>query len=146
MAFTRNGNIITVGDADTLGSFRIEPGPVKKVEVATKELLHDAVTADHYFEGQRDTGMVDNDGNAMMQTGIDADAKEIKVGEKMAYLDWRGHANGDDGSTAFYLYRLEKRTAKEIEDMEMDKNPPPVWREVGTFPSEDEAINAAIAK
>lgn len=146
MAFTRNGNLVEIGDSETLGSFRIEPGPIKLVETATKELLANDRTLDHYFEGQRDTGQIDNDGNPVLHTGVDALGQEIKLGEPMTYLDWVGHQQGTEGATVFYLYRLEKRTAAEIEDLELDKNPPPVWREVGTFATEEEAISAALAK
>lgn len=145
MAFTRSGNLVEIGDPETLGSFRIEPGPVKKVETATKELLSNERTVDHYFEGERDTGMVDNDGNPVMHKGVDADGVEIKTGEPMAYNDWVGYQKGNEDACCFYLYRLEKRTAAEIEEMELPKNPPPVWREVGTFPNEDEAISAALS-
>lgn len=145
MAFTRNGNLVEIGDPDTLGSFRIEPGPVRKVETATNELLADDRTLDHYFAGQRDTGTTDNDGNPVMHTGVDALGKEIKLGEPMTFNDWVGHQQGVDGASCFYLYRLEKRTAAEIEEMELDKSPPPVWREIDSFPTEDEAINAALS-
>lgn len=145
MTFTRNGTLVEIGDPETLGSFRIEPGPVRKVETATPELLADDRTLDHYFEGQRDTGMKDNDGNPIYHTGVDALGVEIKTGEPMTFNDWVGFQQGREDACCFYLYRLEKRTVKEIEDLELGKNPPPVWREVETFPTEDEAINAALS-
>jgi hypothetical protein len=52
------------------GKARVEQGPALKKAKATRELLHNSLTADHYQEGLRD-----------------ARGKPIKVGDEMHYLD-----------------------------------------------------------
>lgn len=141
--FTRNGSLIQIGDDDTIGSKRIEPGPVKKTAKATKELLSNDVTADHYFAGQRQIGE-DADGNPIMHTGVDADGRTIEEGAEINYLDWLGHQRGEEGCSCFYLYQLRERTAAEKKALEIE-GPSTVWAEVGQFPTEDEAISAALA-
>ena len=49
----------------------IENGPAKKSAIATKELLDDSVTREHYAEGVPDTM-----------------SKTIVIGESMTYLDY----------------------------------------------------------
>ena len=71
---------------------RIERGPRKITAKATKELLSDDVTASHYFAGERDTpaGAV-GIGNKKPEkiVGLDANGKQIKIGEDMTYIDWK---------------------------------------------------------
>jgi len=62
---------------------RVEPGPVRRVAVATKELLSDEATARHYLAG-----------------AFDAAGKPIEEGKEMTYLDYRG-------KRVFKVYLLE---------------------------------------
>lgn len=63
-------------------TIRVENGPARKVAVATRELLDDAVTARHYQEG-----------------ALDAMGKRIVLGEPMTYLDYLGEL-------VWYIYQL----------------------------------------
>lgn len=123
----REGTLIEID-----GKVRIEPGPVLVQAKATEELLDDTLTAEHYREG-----------------AYDAMAKPIELGKPMHYLDWNGHKAGTDGSTCFYVYQLDKLTAEELEEAEIDpKTAEPdqlvIWRKVGAEPTEDAAMGKAM--
>lgn len=138
--FKRNGNQITIGS-----TIVIESGPRLVKAKATPELLDNANTADHYFAGERDTGTVDGEGNAIMHTGIDALAQPIEEGKEMTYLDWVGFQQAEnyneDSSVVFYLYQLSKPTAAEKKARETDS---PFLREMGVFNTEEDAISAGM--
>lgn len=122
MGFTRTGNIVEI---ETNGKqFRVEPGPRKIVAVATPELLDDAVTAIQYVEGK-----------------VDALGQPIVLDTEMTYLDWKGAADGNEGSVVFYLYEYRERIGAELEDTTETH----IWGDVATFDTEEEAIAAALA-
>jgi hypothetical protein len=138
MDFKRTGNMIEIG-----GTVRIEPGPRLVRAEATEELLANDATADHYFAGERDTGMTDNDDNPVMHTGIDAEANPIEVGKEMAYLDWLAfQKDGDGRDQVYYVYQLSKPTAAEKKARETDA---PFFREMGIYDTEEEAISAGLS-
>jgi hypothetical protein len=126
--------IVREGEMVTLdGRVRVEPGPVLKKGIATPELLDDAVTAAHYQEAK-----------------LDAKARPIEQGKEMHYLDWVGHTQGAEGSTCWYVYRLEDLTAAEIKARGFDpfKASPEdlsIWREKATEASYDEALGTAMS-
>jgi hypothetical protein len=88
----REGNLIELD-----GRVRIEHGPTLVKATATKELLDNSVTAEHYQPG-----------------AFDALAKPIVLGEEMHYLDLVGRAQGTEGSTSWYVYQLEDLTEAEL--------------------------------
>lgn len=123
----REGTLIEID-----GKVRIEPGPVLLQAKATEELLDNAVTAEHYQPG-----------------AFDALSKPIELGKTMSYLDWNGHKAGTEGATAFYVYQLDKLTAEELKEREIDpKTAEPeqltIWRKVGAEPTEDAAMGVAM--
>lgn len=111
-AATRNGQILQIGD-----TVRIEPGPVLKRAEATKELLSNDVTADHYVGPRKATQDEIADPNVLtigdQVFRVDAEGKPIQLGEEIAYLDWLGHHNGEEGSTGYYVYAYEPMTPAE---------------------------------
>jgi hypothetical protein len=124
----RDGNMITLD-----GKVRVEPGPVLKKASVTDELLDNTVTADHYQIGK-----------------LDAKGDPIEPGGEMHYLDWVGHGQGAEGSTCFYVYRLEDLTAAELKERGIDKSQAApedqvIWREKGAAASEDEALGLAMS-
>lgn len=80
--------IKTVSDSITEidDKFRVESGPVRRTEVATKELLKDDATATHYCEG-----------------APDANGKKIEIGKKFDFIDWKSRER------AFYVYALDSK-------------------------------------
>jgi hypothetical protein len=62
---------------------RVENGPARKHAIATRDLLDNAVTASHYFEGSRD-----------------AMGKIIQLGQQMTYLDYKG-------TWVWYVYQYD---------------------------------------
>lgn len=132
--FKRNGNVIEIGE-----KVRIEPGPPLVTAKATDEVLRDDQTATHYFAGQRDTGLKDNDGEPVMEAGIDALGKPIQSGKDFTYADWYGFQRGE--TVAFNVYQLQDRTAAEKKEQGTDA---PLWRKVSVHDTEDAAINAAL--
>lgn len=115
---------VKIGDKITEldGIVRIEPGPRRKREVATKELLSEAATASHYYEpferpatsGDRSVKVGDEEfvvgagrgtvlkGQTVMQHALDAQGKPIRMDEPFDYIDWRNRRD-----EVFYIYRLE---------------------------------------
>lgn len=69
-------------------TIRVEDGPARRTAVATKELLDDAVTANHYQVGEKD-----------------AMGKVIALGEPMTYLDYRGE-------WVWYIYKFDEAEGK----------------------------------
>jgi hypothetical protein len=123
----REGNLITLD-----GRVRIEAGPTLNKATATKELLDNTVTAEHY-----------------QPEAFDAMGKPIVLGEEMHYLDWVGHTQGTEGSTSWYVYRLEDLTTAELKERGIDKSTAApedltIWREKAAAGSEDEALGLAI--
>jgi len=64
-------------------TIRVENGPARKTATATKELLDNRVTAEHYQVG-----------------AFDAMGKRIVLGESMIYLDYYGE-------WVWYIYQLK---------------------------------------
>ena len=139
MQITRDATTLHIGD-----KFRIEPGPRRVTAVVTTELLDDSVTATHYALEINDTPE-----GVPPRQGIDALGKPIELGEEMTYLDWVGAQNGTPGSTVFYLYELDDMTPEEIEARTSEDGTPPdettIWREVGTYETEEAALGTALA-
>lgn len=136
---TRTGGLVKLGNDDV----RIEQGPMLKRGVATKELLSNDKTADHYQLG-----------------GPDAFGKPIVEGSQFDYLDWGGSTT--EGEKVFYVYHKVPvdHTAETLKDGEPNpyfvpeharQNPDGktrafyeyVFIEVGTRPTEDEAQKLA---
>lgn len=70
------------------GKVRIERGPKTLTATATKELLDNSKTKEHYQVGS-----------------MDALGKVIVLGEPMVYHDWLGFEQGV--SEGFHLYKLD---------------------------------------
>lgn len=136
MSFVRTGSLVQIGS-----TIRIEPGPALIKAEATPELLADDVTAPHYYAGERDTGLVDDEGNPVMKKALDALANPIELGKEMSYLNWVGFQKGEPEQD-FYLYQLQRPTAAEKKERESDE---PFYREIGVFDTEEEAISAGLA-
>jgi hypothetical protein len=98
---TRTGQMIVLGDDEV----RIEEGEALKQATATAELLSDAQTAPHYYEGVRERTVTGLNGKAITfnAQGVDAKGKPIVVGEEMHYLDYGGTDN--PGERCFYVFR-----------------------------------------
>lgn len=139
MKITRDATTLHVGE-----SFRIEPGPRRVTATATEALLDNSQTAPHYALEVNDTP----DGEPP-RPGVDADGKLIELGKPIAYLDWTGVEQGREGALVFYLYGLQPMTPQEVKDRStLDGEPPQdctIWREVGTFETEEEALGAALS-
>lgn len=105
------------------GAYRIEAGPPLKRGKATDpakdedSLLHDSRTPEHYRLG-----------------GLDAKAQPIEEGKQFHYLDWVCERT-------FYLYR--KRELSEDEQKERETTYSYVYEELGTFDSQEAAVDAA---
>jgi hypothetical protein len=144
----RIGNILAIGD-----TIRIEPGPALIRAVATPELLANDVTADHY-QAPRDAtpeeiASKDFDTPEGVFYAKDAMGQPIVLGQEMAYLDWLGDRNGNEGATVFYTYAHEPRTAAERKALEIpadatDPEMTHIWREIGQSPDEAAAITLAF--
>lgn len=78
VTITQKGDITQVGE-----NVRLESGPVRKIAIATEELLHDDATAGHYYVGERIE-------DGVRKIGRDALGKPIVLGEEMTYLQWGG--------------------------------------------------------
>lgn len=134
--FIRSGQILSIGD-----TIRIEPGPARIEAIATAELLGEA-TADHYYPPRPATpeeiespAVDTKDGQVFAK---DALGKDIEIGQPMTYLDWMAFKNGNP---VYYLYRLEDTTPEERETTTAEK----IWREINAYPTEEEAISAALS-
>lgn len=127
VAITRTGNIIELN-----GKVRIEPGPARLTDIATAELLG-ALTAEHYHLPYPDP----ETGETVYAR--DADGKPIEEGKEFSYIDWKL----TQSAPVHYLYRLEALTPEECEARGCDEGTE-IWRELGEYPSEDEAMGAAI--
>ena len=123
MNFTRNGNLVEID-----GKFRVEAGPGVMQGVATVKLLDDNVTADHYAVGR-----------------FDRLGEEIEIGKTMDYYDWNGFQR--DGVSAFHAYALGDKTEAELEDADLDHPDTEltIWREIGVYDTEEEAISACLS-
>lgn len=82
VAAVDDGNVVQINDI-----VRVEPGPKLKRDIATKELLANAITAKHYQFGQPDAM-----GNIIVE------------GEPMTYLAWGGDETGRE--VTYYVYLL----------------------------------------
>lgn len=147
--FVRTGQILSIGD-----NIRIEPGPARIEAMATAELLGPA-TADHYFAPRDATPAEIEDPNVNTVGGkvvaIDALGQPIEIGKPLTYLDWVGFAVG---APVYCLYHREACTPEEMaircprdSQGKLTGEPPTdtsIWREVAFFPTEDEAISAAL--
>lgn len=158
---TRRGDTIVLGD----DQIRIEEGPVRKTATATAELLHDDVTASHYYEGKKPMSFNKPDGGTftVQAQGRDALGKLIEVGKPMTYLDHGG--NVEPGSRCFYIYaKRPVDPTKEFFDNDTanphyvpehvrdgallaDDGTPPnrthytyIFEEIDTRPTEEEAV------
>lgn len=135
--FIRSGQILTIGD-----KIRIEPGPASIQDIATEELLGPS-TAAHYHAPRSATveeiedPAIDTPGG--MVYAKDALGQNIEIGKPMTYLDWNAFKAGEP---VYYLYRLDDTTPEERENTtELT-----IWREVGAYPTEEEAISAALSE
>lgn len=146
--FTRTDHGITMA-GDTI---RIEAGPALVKAKATPENLSDEVTAEHYrlpFEAPHPTT-----NEPTVFSALDALGNPIEEGADFHYLD---HLNtrAPDAGPVFYLYQMLPPTASEkkarAHDGTGDAGIPasdgsePFFHEVGTFQTEEQAINAALA-
>lgn len=128
------GNIVQVGD-----KVRIEPGPVRKKAVATKELLDDGVTAAHYHEPRQEPildGAGKPTGEMKTVVAIDALSNPIKLGQEMDYIDWKAKAR------VFYIYVLE-----EVKEKDKDGNLVVIerWLPKSEAPNYEDALTKALA-
>lgn len=112
---SRVGDRIEIGG----GAFRVEKGPPLRRAVATAQLLGNHQTAEHYQEG-----------------APDALGNPIVRGEEMAFLDWLGEP-------VFYVY--QRRELDELSQRRLKTEYAYLYEELGTYPSEEEAIAAAQA-
>jgi hypothetical protein len=118
---TRKSDLVEIGG----GAYRVEAGPPLKRAKATEAILSDDKTAPHYRLAEEGE-----------PPALDALGQPIEEGKQFAYLDWLGER-------VFYLYR--RRDLSEAERAEKETTYTYVYEEVGTFPTEDEAIAAAQA-
>lgn len=126
MNFTRIGDLVEID-----GKFRVEAGPRRMTGKADKATLDNAVTASHYQVG-----------------GFDAAVppKVIEAGKDFEYLDWLGFQS-EDQIKAFHAYRLDDKTEAELEDVDQDQPGAEltIWREIGVYDTEEEAISACLS-
>lgn len=75
------------------GVVRLEQGPIRRREIATEEILDNAVTARHY------------------QVGLpDALGKPIVIGESFDFIDWKSREK------VWYVYSLDSSSGKWIRE------------------------------
>ncbi len=131
-------NIVTTGNITDIDDvYRIEPGPVRKKAVASEELLSDEVTARHYFAGVRKEPAYDREGKLrtdpdgkpvyIEHVGVDANGRQIKLGEEMEYIDWKSK------DRTYYVYKRD-----EDDDGRFNK--------VGAYPTHDEAMSFILTE
>lgn len=96
---TRRGDTIILGNDEV----RIEAGPARVTATATEELLHDDLTAAHYYVGTRPMTLNTPKGPVEVSAeGRDSLGKPIVLGQPMTYLDHGG--NKAPGSRCFYIF------------------------------------------
>jgi hypothetical protein len=109
---------------------RIEPGPMRRREVASEEILSDDVTASHYH-APKEVDVIDKatgkpTGEKETVVAVDSFGKPIDLGQPFDFVDWKSEVR------AWNVYRLETVEAANM------------WVHKGSHANEQDALSQAV--